>query len=329
MSATRDRRTTTKLTDTRLAVRVLREADLKEADRLMRVAFGTFVGLPDPPSFMGDADYVRTRWAASPESAFAAEVGGQLVGSNFVTRWGSFGFFGPLSLDPSFWNRGLASRLVEPAIDQLDSWGVRQAGLFTFPESAKHIGLYQKFGFRPRSLTLIMEKAIEDSGVPPGIWSPYSQLDETQRCETLAECRHLTDEIYSGLDVAAEIESIRVQGLGETILLTDDRGISGFAACHAGPGTEAGSGVCYVKFGASAGGSKARSRFARLLAICESFARVRSATRLVLGVNAARVEAYEEVLSAGFRIALTGISMHRPNNPGFSRPGAFVIDDWR
>ena len=46
-------------------------------------------------------------------------------------------------------------------------------------------------------------------------------------------------------------------------------------------------------------------------------------------MNAARVEAYEEILQAGFRITLTGISMHRPNDPGFSRAGVFVIDDWR
>ncbi len=84
-----------------------------------------------------------------------------------------------------------------------------------------------------------------------------------------------------------------------------------------------------MKFGASSVGSNERSRFATLLSACESFAKGQGATRLVVGVNAARIEAYEEILTAGFRIALTGISMHRPNEPGFSRAGVFVIDDWR
>jgi hypothetical protein len=54
----------------------------------MRLAFGTFLGLPDPMAFMGDADYVRTRFAADPAVALAAEVDGRLAGTNFVTRWG-------------------------------------------------------------------------------------------------------------------------------------------------------------------------------------------------------------------------------------------------
>jgi hypothetical protein len=65
------------------------------------MAFGTFLGLPDPMTFAGDADYIRTRWRAAPEAALTAEIDGQVVGSNFATRWGSVGFLGPLTVDPS------------------------------------------------------------------------------------------------------------------------------------------------------------------------------------------------------------------------------------
>ena len=37
------------------------ESELEDADRIMRIAFGTFRGLPDPAEFMGDAGYVRSR----------------------------------------------------------------------------------------------------------------------------------------------------------------------------------------------------------------------------------------------------------------------------
>lgn len=60
---------------------------LAEADRIFRIAFGTFLGLPNPTEFFGDADYVRTRWAADPSSAFGAYLEDELVGSNFATRW--------------------------------------------------------------------------------------------------------------------------------------------------------------------------------------------------------------------------------------------------
>ena len=111
-------------------IRPLSEDDLNEADRIMRTAFGTFLGLPDPMSFMGDADYVRTRWAAEPASALAAEVDCRLVGSNFVTRWGSVGFFGPLTVVPSLWDRGVARAMLDATMAIFDEWGVSHRGLY-------------------------------------------------------------------------------------------------------------------------------------------------------------------------------------------------------
>ena len=81
-----------------ITVRPLRESDLAIADHIMRVAFGTFLGVPDPVTVFGDADYVRTRYIAAPDCAWAAEIDGEVVGSNFATRWGSFAFFGPLTV---------------------------------------------------------------------------------------------------------------------------------------------------------------------------------------------------------------------------------------
>ena len=47
-------------------IRPLQESDLPKADRIPRLAFGTFVGSPDPMIFFGDADVVRTRFLANP-----------------------------------------------------------------------------------------------------------------------------------------------------------------------------------------------------------------------------------------------------------------------
>ena len=84
-------------------VRELRESDLTLADAILRSAFDTFTGVT---SLFGDKDYVRTRWLADPGAAFAAERDGQLAGTNFVTRWGTVGFFGPLSVRPELWDQG-------------------------------------------------------------------------------------------------------------------------------------------------------------------------------------------------------------------------------
>jgi hypothetical protein len=31
----------------------------------------------------------------------------------------------------------------------------------------------------------------------------------------------------------------------------------------------------------------------------------------------------------GYRAAIQGVAMHRPNESGYSRPDAYVLDDWR
>jgi len=310
-------------------IRPLREGDLTQADRIMRIAFGTFIGVPEPETFMGDAAFVQPRWTASPHSAFAAEFEGRIVGSNFATRWGSFGFFGPLTVDPACWDRGIAGRLMAPVMRCFDEWGVTHAGLFTFAQSPKHIGLYQKFGFRPRALTMVMARDSAGQATDASEITLYSALDEAARREALDACRAITEAIYPGLDVTSEIEAIASQRLGDTVLISDTRGIMAFAACHAGAGSEAGGETCHIKFAAVAPRVDARTLFRRLLGACTDYARRAGATSLRAGVSAARQEAYEDMLAAGFRITLTGIAMHRPNEPGFSRPGAFVIDDWR
>lgn len=310
-------------------VRPLREEDLPVADHIMRLAFGTFLGLPDPLTFMGDADYVRTRWAADPAAAFGAEVGGELVGSNFASKWGSVAFFGPLTVRPDFWDRGVAQRLLAATIELFERWEIRHAGLFTFAESPKHVALYQKFGFWPRFLTPIMSKPVEPTADSPR-WSRYSEVPEDEREECLRACRELTNAIYEGLDLEREIRAVQTQGLGDSVLLWDDSKLLGFAVCHCGPGSEAGSGACFIKFGAARPGPEAAEIFDRLMDACEALAAAENMSRLIAGVNTARREAYRRMLARGFRTdILQGVTMHRPDEPGYDRPDVCAVDDWR
>lgn len=311
-----------------VAVRPLQESDLPVADHIMRVAFGTFIGLPEPAAFMGDASYVKTRWLADPNAAFAAEVGGELVGSNFAANWGSVGFFGPLTIRPDFWDRGVGKHLMEPIMELFNKWGTKHAGLFTFAHSQKHVGLYQKFGFWPRFLTALMSKPIERTESAPQ-WTRFSEVQVSERAGILSACRELTGAIYDGLDVEHEIQAVATQNLGDTILLWDNSRLVGLAVCHSGPGTEAGSGVCYIKFGAVLPGSTVEQDFSRLLDACEEMASARNLSRLVAGVNTARHEAYRQMLALGFRTDMQGVAMSRPNEAGYNRPGIYLIDDWR
>jgi GNAT superfamily N-acetyltransferase len=309
-----------------VSVRPMEEGDLVDARRIFRVAFGTFLGVPNPEEFWADREYVFTRWHARPDAALVAETEGGLAGSNFAAQWGSFGFFGPLTIRPELWNQRIAQRLLGPTMDLFSKWGVREAGLFTFAHSTKHIGLYQKFGFWPRFLTAVMSKGVKDRKAPP---LKFSLLSGPEQEQAKGACRELTGSIYEGLDVTTEIEAIRSQNLGDTILLWGGDSLEAFAVCHCGEGTEAGRDSCYVKFAAVRTGPHAGNAFDRLLDACESLASERGLGRLEAGVNLSRIGAYRQMLERGFRTEIQGVAMHRPDSPAYNRPDIFVLDDWR
>lgn len=311
-----------------ITIRPLDGRDVAEADRIFRVAFGTFLGMPQPDSFMGDADLVGTRWWAAPSATLGAYAGDELVGSNFAANWGSFGFFGPLTVHPYLWDRGIARRLLDPTLDLFARWGTRQTALFTFPNSPKHIALYEKFGFRRQALTPVMAKSV-GCAAGGGQWSTFSAIPRVQRAPTLAACRALTEAIYPGLDVQGEIRAVLDQRIGETVLLREGRDLVAFAICHHGAGSEAGSGATFIKFGAARPGRDAGRHFDRLLAACEAWAQIRGSRQLIAGINVARSEAYNIMCRHGFETTLEGVAMLRPDAPGHNRPDCFIIDDWR
>lgn len=313
-----------------ITIRPLEQVDLAAAERIFRLAFGTFLGLPDPMSFMGDADLIKTRWLASPSAAFGAysDGEGELIGSNFAANWGSFGFLGPLTVRPDLWEKGVATRLLQATMEHFEKWGTRQAALFTFPQSAKHIALYQKFGFWPQFLTPVMAKAIGQRQEGGG-WSLHSKTPASEQALSLRQCFELTDAVFPGLDLEREIRALADQRIGDTVLVRERDVVMALAICHIGKGSEAGSGSTYIKFGAVRPGKDAPAVFNRLLSACEALAAERGTRRLLAGVNMARHQAYRAMIDRGFRTYLQGVAMQRPNEAGYNRPDCFVIDDWR
>jgi GNAT superfamily N-acetyltransferase len=334
----------------KVRIRALTENDLPEADRIVRAAFGTFLGLPDPSRFMGDSSYVHTRWKADPTAVVAAEHEGKLVGTNFATNWRSFGFFGPLTVEPAYWERGVAQQLLGPTMEIFRAWGNRHTGLYTFAQSPKHMRLYQKFGYWPRDLVAIMSrpvsapagtqsvqagaaaraadsaKIVAASGTPP----LFSQAIPESRPQLLLASREVTSANFEGLDVEREIRAVAEQKLGDTVLLWDDAELSALAVCHAGPGTEAGTGVCYVKFAAVMPGARAGGDFSRLLDAIEAYALSAGAQKVIAGVNLARREAFSALYERGFRTEMQGVAMEAGDaGSGYNRPGIYILDDWR
>lgn len=303
----------------------LKISEAAEADRIMRVAFGTFLGLAQPEDFMGDRNLIVPRLRSAHVKVLAARDNGRLIGSNLITQWGSFAFFGPLTVLPEYWDRGVAQRLLEATLKVLDGWGVRHSGLFTFAHSAKHVGLYQKFGYWPQHLTAILTRTPQ-----PGLAEArlLSSLKKKEREQAIEACASLSNRISKGLDLSGEIRSVLSSKKGD-VVLAERRGIlEGFAVCMNGAGSEGGEKICYVKFGAVRGGTGAAERFDRLLDGCEAFAAARNSI-VEAGVNLARGEAFCHLRSRGYRVAMQGVAMQRPQHEGYNRARSWVMDDWR
>jgi predicted N-acetyltransferase YhbS len=319
-------------------IRSLKEADLGEADRVARLSFGTFLGLADPMSFFGDADYIRTRFRADPSLSLAAEEDGNFVGSNFIANWGSVGVFGPLTVHPDFWDKGIAKCLLDKTMEIFERLKTKHIGIFTFSNTPKHVHLYQKYDFWPRFLTAIMSKPVKSEyamkdGQALLSWTKYSEMLKERPSEILNNCYSLTDSIYDGLDLKVEIQSVANQKLGDTILLTDNKSnrLLGLAICHCGPKTEAGSNTCYVKFG-SVTASEDRSKsanFDELIECCEIFAASEGLSKLAAGVNIGNLDAYRKMISKGFRTEFQGVMMTKNNDPGYHIEDVYAMDDWR
>jgi hypothetical protein len=160
--------------------------------------------------------------------------------------------------------------------------------------------------------------------------SYFSKLNsDKQKKGMVQKCAQLTGSILEGLDLKKEINSVENQKLGETILLEEGDDIEAIAICHFGPNTEAGSGTCYIKFGAVRPGSNSAKIFDGLLQSCEQYAHLQNAVRLVGGVNTGRHNAYRRMIELGFRTDMHGVAMHRPNELGYNREEVYLIDDWR
>jgi predicted N-acetyltransferase YhbS len=304
-----------------LEVRPLAAGDLDRADRVLRDAFTAVHGV----DLLADTALLSTRFHAGHTTVLAAYDGREPVGSVVATRWGDVGVLGPLSVEPRLWGRGIGGGLVEAAVALLDGAGVVHQGLFTFPHSPRHLAFYQRFGFWPRFLTTIMSTAV--TGGEPRSGRRMS-VASTSRDRLVAGCAEITAAIRPGLDVRGEIAAVLNQRIGDVVLVGGEVP-DGFAVCHAGAGSEAGSGIAYVKFGAVRPGPGAAATFAALVDACRGYAAQVGAHRLVLGVNTARQQAYRRLVAAGLRLDATGVAMHRPDTPGYDTPDTFVLDDWR
>ncbi|WP_019504015.1 GNAT family N-acetyltransferase [Pleurocapsa sp. PCC 7319] len=305
-------------------ISLLQESQLPEAAKLLKLSFGTFLGLKEPMSFGNGAEYM-SRWYRESLGAFAAKADGKLVGHCMVANWGSCAGFGPIVTHPDYWDRGIGSQLIDASWSKFYEWESQQILFCTHANSPKHLHFYGKFGAEPRFLIALCTKTLLPIQPPRLKSQRYSHLSPEQQKESLNACYQLTDKIYGGLDWRSEILLVQQKSLGDTLLVWDDLELIGLAICHYGAGSEAAKDTFYIKLAAA----KSAQAFEQLVDECEVLSITLGISSMMAGVDMACVDAYRRMRARRFKIQSLSVSMHKPNHMGYSRPDVYVIEDRR
>jgi GNAT superfamily N-acetyltransferase len=324
-----------------IKVRRVRKGDLSRMREVVESAFADFYERQlgsRPRQVFGGAQYVHHRWLMEPWGCFVAEENdAKIVGASIAVCWGRVGIFGPVAVLTPYQNQKVAQGLVKAAQGFFDENQVTLQGLVTYPYSPKHLVLYQKFGFKPKSLVAITSKSLERRDLTPPAkpvrGAPqvlrFSTYEESRKKALLGRLRALTGKLYRGLDLTKEIEIVSGLGLGETLILEKDRAIVGFAICHAPGVSEAPQGALYIKYAAIDPGRRRPEHFTQLLAAAEDYGVAAGCQRIIAPVYTGYWRAYQTLLASGYQMDMLMIRMKRGINVDYEREDDLVLDDWR
>ena len=324
-----------------IKVRRVRKGDLARIREVIESAFADFYERQlgsRPRQVFGGAQYVHHRWLMEPWGCYVAEENdNKIVGASIAVCWGSVGLFGPVAVLTPYQNQKVAQQLLKATQGFFDENRVGLEGLVTYPYSPKHLVLYQKFGFKPKSLVAITGKSLERRELAPPAkpvrGAPqvqrFSAYEESAKKGLLGRLRSITGKIFRGLDLTKEIEIVNGLGLGDTLILEKDRAVVGFAICHTPGASEAPQGTLYIKFGAIDPGRRRPEHFSQLLAAVEDFGVAAGCQRVIAPVYTTYWRAYQMLLASGYLMEMLMIRMKRGKNVDYEREDDFVLDDWR
>ena len=334
----------------RLQIRRVKKGDLSRIRDVMEQTFADFLERQmgtRPRQAFGGAQYVHHRWLMEPWGCFVAEEdGAKIVGTALAVNHGSVGLLGPVAVLTNYQNQRIGQQLIRAVEDFFEENKVALHGAVTYPTSAKHLLLYQRFGYKAKQLTAVMSRAL-DRAAParPPIMPPpskpvaargaaitlrrYSTLEEAKKKLTLARILKVTNAVCRGLDLTKEIEIVDGLALGDTVMFERGKDVLGFAVYHAPGVSEAPAGALYVKFLALDPAHKKADQLEEVVHTLEELAHELGLVRVILPVYLRYHVAYSTLIRSGYNIDFTMVRMQRGKQEDYEDPTHLVLDDWR
>ncbi len=96
----------------------------------------------------------------NPETCFVAENGQRIVGAIIVGNDGRRGYIYHTAVDPDHRNQGIATKLVNAAMEALKSSGINKAALVVFNKNSDGNAFWEKIGFTSREDLVYRNKTI-------------------------------------------------------------------------------------------------------------------------------------------------------------------------
>lgn len=98
--------------------------------------------------------------ARNPDTCFAAESDGKLIGVIMAGNDGRRGYIYHTAVHPSYRKQGIGSALVKSALNALERLGISKVALVVFKKNADGNSFWEKQGFTLRSDLLYRNKTL-------------------------------------------------------------------------------------------------------------------------------------------------------------------------
>lgn len=308
-------------------IREMALPDVLAAQEVLQRAFGedqrSRTGRLAGPPF--GARLATQRFQKEPHGAFAALRGGRVVGCAFSVRWGALAWLGPLAVAPEAQGLGIGSRLVEAVHARWRRSRIPLWGLETQADSGKHVRLYSRLGYLPLSVAVSFLADAGADALPRGSTvTRFGELSHVDREAAVKHVRRIANEVVYGIDPTVEVIAASESQAGDTVLVSDRRGIVGFAVAHWAPLLRA-SDVIAVPVAAVSrrGGTRGLAALVRGL---RTLALERQQSRVWVRVAGRRVRAHEVLRREGFREDAAMLRMKRGRDE--ERGSQLFLDSW-
>jgi predicted N-acetyltransferase YhbS len=326
----------------KVQIRRVRKGDLSKVKDVLEQSFGDFLerqlGTRPRQAFNG-AQYVHHRWLMEPWGCFVAEEdNAKLVGAALAVTWGTVGLLGPVAVLTHYHNQTIAQQLIRAVQEFFDENKATVHGVVTYPNSAKHLALFHKFGYKPKSLTVLMSRALDRAPTRPMLPKApkgsltvrrFSALEETKKKAALARFHRLTNTLCRGMDLAKEVEIVDGLALGDTLLLERGSDLVGFAIYHTPGVSEAPTAALYVKYLAIDRRHRKMEHLEQFVASIEDLAQEHGLPRVILPVYLRYWLAYSTLVKCGYQVDLTMVRMQKGKPEDYEDPADLLLDDWR